>query len=142
MTAVVRLPLCKPYSFCQSYIGEGLEPQDMSRKCMIYWKKKRYRFGFIVMQPRKEKFGLEKPTKINFCRAPKTKDPGKSRGKHVFSFSLLQYYIIPLIGFYTQLQTLCVYFESLRIVQTTSYENSKLCLRFSMAFCLAQINHN
>ena len=46
--------------------SEGLEPEDMSRKCMIYWEKKRYRFGFIVMQPRKRRVGLENPTNLNF----------------------------------------------------------------------------
>ena len=43
--------MCWLYSFCQSCREkeEGLEPQDMSRKCMIYWERKRlYRFGFTL----------------------------------------------------------------------------------------------
>ena len=41
--------------------GEGLEPEDMSRKCMIYWERKRlYRFGFICIVMQAPFLGSEK----------------------------------------------------------------------------------
>ena len=60
----------------------GLEPEDMSQKCMIYWERKRYRFGFIVMQPRPPKMPLKNIPKTFFLTRQSRQNKKQTQSKN------------------------------------------------------------